>query len=62
MTPAVVYVAPGNARGARLVCGDCGLDETRDRTATAQADARAHNEAEHAFPEPLPDTDPEELR
>jgi hypothetical protein len=41
-------------RSARVICEECSIDETYPRTEPAQVAARAHNEAVHAYPEPLP--------
>jgi hypothetical protein len=46
--PAVVFTAPYVDRSARVVCAECGLDETRDRTADAQDLASQHNLREHS--------------
>lgn len=46
--PAVVFAAPYVDRSARVVCPECGLDETRDRTAEAQDLARQHNLERHS--------------
>lgn len=58
--PAVVHVAPYTDRSATVDCDECDLHERHERTAPAQDAAREHNRTEHAFPDPLPITDPEE--